>query len=86
MRCSGDEQSRRPYIAGTSAVAAGQLICRTPLGPISCVIAVSGAPDTIRTCDLCLRRATLYPAELRVLAVDVADPAGGGNGLKLRCP
>ena len=25
-----------------------------------------GAPDTIRTCDLCLRRATLYPAELRV--------------------
>jgi hypothetical protein len=26
-----------------------------------------GAPDTIRTCDLCLRRATLYPAELRVL-------------------
>jgi hypothetical protein len=26
----------------------------------------SGAPDTIRTCDLCLRRATLYPAELRV--------------------
>src|ERR1700738_2465403 len=27
---------------------------------------VVGAPDTIRTCDLCLRRATLYPAELRV--------------------
>src|SRR4030081_3438611 len=27
---------------------------------------VAGAPDTIRTCDLCLRRATLYPAELRV--------------------
>src|SRR3981081_254551 len=26
----------------------------------------TGAPDTIRTCDLCLRRATLYPAELRV--------------------
>jgi hypothetical protein len=25
-----------------------------------------GAPDTIRTCDLHLRRATLYPAELRV--------------------
>src|SRR4051812_28824655 len=25
-----------------------------------------GAPDTIRTYDLCLRRATLYPAELRV--------------------
>jgi putative flippase GtrA len=26
-----------------------------------------GAPDRIRTCDLCLRRATLYPTELRVL-------------------
>jgi len=25
-----------------------------------------GGPDTIRTYDLCLRRATLYPAELRV--------------------
>ena len=28
---------------------------------------VGGAPDRIRTCDLRLRRATLYPAELRVL-------------------
>ena len=28
-----------------------------------------GAPDTIRTCGLRLRRATLYPAELRVLAL-----------------
>ncbi len=26
-----------------------------------------GAPDRIRTCDLCLRRAALYPAELRAL-------------------
>src|SRR3569832_1458934 len=25
-----------------------------------------GAPDRIRTCGLCLRRAALYPAELRV--------------------
>src|SRR5665213_2045171 len=25
----------------------------------------TGAPETIRTSDLCLRRATLYPAELR---------------------
>jgi hypothetical protein len=32
-----------------------------------------GAPDTIRTCDLCLRRATLYPAELRVRGVHLAD-------------
>src|SRR5690348_14132602 len=29
---------------------------------------ITGGPDTIRTCDLCLRRAALYPAELRVLA------------------
>src|SRR4029453_14125813 len=28
--------------------------------------AAFGAPDRIRTCDLCLRRATLYPTELRV--------------------
>jgi hypothetical protein len=26
-----------------------------------------GAPERIRTSDLCLRRATLYPAELRAL-------------------
>ena len=26
----------------------------------------NGALDRIRTCDLCLRRAALYPAELRV--------------------
>ena len=26
---------------------------------------VSGAPERIRTSDLCLRRAALYPAELR---------------------
>ena len=28
-----------------------------------------GAPDRIRTYGLCLRRAALYPAELRVLAL-----------------
>ena len=28
----------------------------------------NGAPGEIRTHDLCLRRAALYPAELRVLA------------------
>src|SRR5262245_9326702 len=31
------------------------------------IIEGTGAPDRIRTCDLCLRRATLYPTELRVL-------------------
>ena len=41
----------------------------------------SGAPDTIRTCDLCLRRATLYPAELRVrMGHPLADWPGHGNG------
>src|ERR1700709_816210 len=43
------------------------------------VLVPSGAPDTIRTCDLCLRRATLYPAELRVRAIDLADWRRGGN-------
>ncbi len=37
-----------------------------------------GAPDTIRTCDLCLRRATLYPAELRVLT-EASPTASGGR-------
>ena len=44
----------------------------------------SGAPDKIRTCDLCLRRAALYPAELRARDLSavsaeprrVARPAG----------
>lgn len=26
---------------------------------------INGTPDTIRTCDRCLRRALLYPAELQ---------------------
>jgi hypothetical protein len=41
-----------------------------------------GGPDTIRTYDLCLRRAALYPAELRVRAAAVISakprPAQGG--------
>jgi hypothetical protein len=36
----------------------------------------TGAPDTIRTCDLCLRRATLYPAELRVRGGSFSRSAG----------
>src|SRR6185437_7237072 len=38
--------------------------------------AFAGAPDTIRTCDLCLRRATLYPAELRVPVPAEASSSG----------
>src|SRR5260370_41462432 len=33
-----------------------------------------GAPDTIRTCDLCLRRVALYPAELRAQCLAVQRP------------
>jgi hypothetical protein len=40
---------------------------------------MDGAPDTIRTCDLCLRRATLYPAELRVRCGSFSRLAGGGQ-------
>jgi hypothetical protein len=36
----------------------------------------SGAPGVIRTHDLCLRRATLYPAELRALH-SIQYPIGG---------
>ena len=41
---------------------------RRVLSRIRRLTAVFGAPDRIRTCDLCLRRAALYPAELRVLS------------------
>src|SRR6478609_2156820 len=38
----------------------------------------SGAPDRIRTCDPCLRRAILYPAELRAHGAILAwRPPGG---------
>lgn len=37
----------------------------------------AGAPDRIRTCDLCLRRAALYPAELRVLVGEFAPNTPG---------
>ena len=63
----------------------GEPKCRGPLqcswGRLASYVAVNmhGAPDTIRTCDLCLRRATLYPAELRVRGVDLADHRGIGN-------
>src|SRR5262245_66150121 len=43
----------------------------------------SGAPDKIRTCDLCLRRAALYPAELRArVAVFIAEPGRNGNAAR----
>ena len=42
-----------------------------------------GAPDRIRTCDLCLRRAALYPAELRVpWGGGIAKGREAGNGVR----
>jgi hypothetical protein len=40
---------------------------------------IAGAPDTIRTCDLHLRRVALYPAELRVPATRLAREAVRGQ-------
>ena len=39
----------------------------------------NGAPDRIRTCDPCLRRAILYPAELRAPAAIVARARRAGQ-------
>jgi hypothetical protein len=36
---------------------------------------VSHAPDRIRTCDLCLRRAALYPTELRARQREANKPS-----------
>jgi hypothetical protein len=50
-------QSRARISRASLATAPRRILERKP---------VFGAPDRIRICDLCLRRATLYPAELRV--------------------
>jgi hypothetical protein len=43
-------------------------------------MAGDGAPEGIRTPGLCLRRAALYPAELRVLGARlIAHPASPGK-------
>ena len=58
-----------------AGVAARILLEAAHVSEASC--SVTGAPDTIRTCDLCLRRATLYPAELRVRCGSFSRLAGG---------
>ena len=45
-----------------------------------------GAPDTIRTCDLYLRRVALYPAELRVHLLPAQCLRGFLSGVKLWTP
>ena len=41
---------------------------------------INGAPDRIRTYGLCLRRAALYPAELRVLGQGALDTRSTAPG------
>src|SRR6187549_2193353 len=48
--------------------------------PASLKLLRFGAPDRIRTCDPCLRRAILYPAELRAHRPAFSHaPAGQAN-------
>src|SRR5664279_4466709 len=84
MRSSSSVSERALYIVVLLARSVG---CRGPIRASARVwhcagyTGLIGAPDTIRTCDLCLRRATLYPAELRVRGVHLADWRSVGNGL-----
>src|SRR5215471_15870213 len=54
------ENVRRAYYADISRTAGAGAASLPAL-----IADDTGAPDKIRTCDLCLRRAALYPAELR---------------------
>jgi hypothetical protein len=64
---------RRPRVGPLFLGTVGERIPRTfrgrmwfpPIRDFEQAIEIAGAPDKIRTCDLCLRRAALYPAELR---------------------
>src|SRR5580700_2629084 len=48
------------------------------------MILLDGAPDWIRTSDPCLRRAVLYPAELRAHSMGTAILPAGNNPRPLR--
>src|SRR5215469_140014 len=54
---------RRPVFRVADRYAAARAVSGVGVWRLS---QINGGPDTIRTCDLCLRRAALYPAELRV--------------------
>src|SRR6266404_2013518 len=57
MMPPGEALPRQPRAASAARGAASLSSLRS--------LREAGAPDRIRTCDLCLRRAALYPAELR---------------------
>src|SRR5215469_3766073 len=52
------------------------LECRSKFYVTCYLYEKTGGPDTIRTYDLCLRRAALYPAELRVRDATELAPSG----------
>ena len=54
-------------VLASPALAQGRVQIVTTTTDLRSLVEAVGAPDTIRTCGLRLRRATLYPAELRVL-------------------
>ena len=73
---------KRKSTDGPTQRVAGSHVVATPLrtqNSTSSSCCFIGAPDTIRTCDLCLRRATLYPAELRVREGSFSRLAGQGQ-------
>ena len=61
---TADSGMKKPFEENGNS--ASFLEFRRLLGALDCRSEIFGAPDRIRTCDLCLRRAALYPAELRV--------------------
>jgi hypothetical protein len=70
-----DQITRLGYHGLETAAAAYPVLTQDKIGfsEIQEVPDFIGAPDTIRTCDLCLRRAALYPAELRMTYLGPAD-------------
>ena len=66
--CRGPDRSRRCHPDRRRQGDPGQVVAGSATNGFGFAVSyASGAPDTIRTCGLRLRRATLYPAELRVL-------------------
>jgi hypothetical protein len=71
VRLMGRPERRSIFVRELSRVSGRARLKSLARGGLACAIlraAKDGAPDRIRTYDLCLRRAALYPAELRVQA------------------